>query len=381
MAAPNAWVYIEILAPDFRFTFLILLTTAWLILATRKKWMFSPAWVLLLFVSLCFIPWLYTTGNGRYFIPMLLASGPLCIALIAELPVTKDFRTFLMCGAVALQALAVSQNNPWNAWNSWGFAFWGGAPYFEINLDNEARTMPATYVTISVISYGLVAPLFPKESRWLNISSQTGADIDNSQDSIRIQNFLSKARNLKLMVPSLPDQLNDKGQPDDAAIIGLNILLMPHKLELAVPTDCRLQQSPGLAAVVGTSKEEAPSRYAKTGFWLCTLSYDVKSRPPTVRDENSKFGPVFQKIEAICPRFFEPGQRGHLPLSGGGQMRHYQGSDMRLYVFGDGAVYYKYYRALNPVYIGSAADILVGKAVVNCADIRGRSGLPWNRDI
>jgi hypothetical protein len=44
-------------------------------------------------------------------------------------------------------------------------------------------------------------------------------------------------------------------------------------------------------------------------------------------------------------------------------------------------VYYKYYRALNPVQVGNIQDVLAGKAKVDCGRIRGRSGLPWNREI
>lgn len=57
----------------------------------------------------------------------------------------------------------------------------------------------------------------------------------------------------------------------------------------------------------------------------------------------------------------------------GGTVRHYTDSDARVYMLNDGKVLYKYWRALNPV--------LIGKAIVACDKIRGRSGLPWGREI
>ena len=47
----------------------------------------------------------------------------------------------------------------------------------------------------------------------------------------------------------------------------------------------------------------------------------------------------------------------------------------------DGKVWYKYVRALNPVLLGDAAAILDPGFTMDCDNIRGRSGLPWERGI
>ena len=54
---------------------------------------------------------------------------------------------------------------------------------------------------------------------------------------------------------------------------------------------------------------------------------------------------------------------------------------MKAYVYDSGEVYYKYYRALNPVLVGKVEDLLAGKSRLECGKIRGRSGLPWEREI
>ena len=64
-----------------------------------------------------------------------------------------------------------------------------------------------------------------------------------------------------------------------------------------------------------------------------------------------------------------------------GAVRSYLQSEMKAYVYDDGQVFYKYYRALNPVPVGRAADVVGGRARVDCSAIRGRSGLPWEREI
>ncbi|NML85804.1 hypothetical protein [Polaromonas sp.] len=381
MAAPNGWVYIEIMAPDFRFMFILALLLVWLYLGMRKKWQFSPVWVLLAFASVSFVPWMYTTGNGRYFIPVLLAAGPLCVALIHDLPFTKNFRVLMVLCVVAVQGFAVFQNSPWKPWNSWGFASWTEAPFFQVDLDAEASSRASSYVTISVISYSLIAPQFPASSRWINLSSQTGSDTQTSPDALRIQAFLKSSTSLKLMVPSLPDQMTAQGQPNEIAIRAMNVILSPHRISLREPTDCRLQRSQGLAKVVlGALENVEPERKNKIGFWLCSLSYPTRVSGMPTETLESRFESVFKKLEATCPRFFNPGQHGALPVPHG-QMRHYQGADMKAYVFEDGTVYYKYHRALNPVLIGGIDDVLSGRIKVDCTSIRGRSGLPWEREI
>ena len=64
-----------------------------------------------------------------------------------------------------------------------------------------------------------------------------------------------------------------------------------------------------------------------------------------------------------------------------GVRRFYVDSDMRLYVFKDGRVVYKYMRALNPVILGTLEEVMAPEFRIDCTGIRGRAGLPWEREI
>jgi hypothetical protein len=100
MAAPNSSVYIEIAAPDFRFA--IALVLAVLVLISNRKTRHQPdragyrQLALFTLVFLSFIPWMHTTGNGRYFMPYLILIGPLCIALINLMQNTVGMKIFLV---------------------------------------------------------------------------------------------------------------------------------------------------------------------------------------------------------------------------------------------------------------------------------------------
>jgi hypothetical protein len=376
MAAPDAGVYVEIMAPDARFAFIAALVLIWVALAWRRKWRVSPVMALLIFVSAEFAVWLVTSGNGRYFVPVLLAAGPLCIALMHRWPSTKGFSGVVAAGVVGVQAFIVYQNNPWH---SWQLAPWSNAPFFEVILDEEALTQPATYVTATSISYSLIAPKFPTASRWVNISSQP--DPDNSADGRRVQGLLAASKSVRLLIPSVPDHVTSMGYPSEQIVKVINGMLAGQRLALQEATKCRLLPSKGLAS--RAFREVAaikPETLAKFGFWVCPLQYPVSRERPVVIEGDPRINRTFEAIEKACPRLFPSGE-ALTSRADGGFMRGYSSADMKLYVFDDGSVFYKYWRAINPTLIGTGDAVLAEGFKMDCNAIRGRSGLPWNRQL
>lgn len=372
MAAPNASVYVEIPAPDLRFAAIVMLAIAvafcWRRLVANPR----AAGALLAFVILSAVPWLATSGNGRYWMPILLMAGPLLAGLVYLLPMTRAFRLFLVAGLFAAQLFVIHQSPPWGAWN---WAVWDQAPYFHVAVPKaEASVQGTTYVTLSTISYSLIAPQFPPSSRWLNITSIGGT----GRDTVWAQDFLRGAPGpIKLVVPTIKDQFASDGGPAPEVRKSLDSLLGPQRLALEPGTSCTLLRSRGLGAKRSVRSSSPESRDA--GFWLCPLKYPVERPAQETQSPDPGTEAVFARVEQTCPRFFAPGSK--TMRINGGALRHYAGSDMKLYVLDDGLVVYKFWRALNPVTIGSREDVLSGKARVDCDHVRGRSGLPWNREI
>ena len=376
MAAPDAGVYVEIMAPDIRFTAIIALALVWIILAFRTKWRFSAVIVLSVFVLTAFVVWLATTGNGRYFIPILLAAGPLCIGLIYHLPTSRSFRAIIAICIVGAQAFVVHENNPWH-W--WGYAAWNEAPFFEVALDEKALSESSTYVTVLSNSYSLLAPRFPQDSHWVNISGVL--DAGKSTEGRRIQALLAASKSLMLLTLAKPDSTTVDGRPSAELKSAISGVLANQQLALREPDGCRLLPSKGL-----TNRDPKnsvlvdPSILAQYGFWICPLRYPA-TLPAKVRFENNlKVDNVFAAIEKTCPRFFRPGEAPSARV-GDGFIRHYPSADMKLYVLDDGSVIYKYWRAMNPVLIGTIGDVLADGFTMDCNTIRGRSGLPWERQL
>jgi hypothetical protein len=376
MLAPDAGVYVEIMAPDFRFCAVVILLILLGIFARPVKWEQSPTVVLLLFVVLAFAVWLSTSGNGRYFFPGLLIVGPLCIGLTYRLPFTRNLKFLIASCVLALQGFVVYQATPWQ---TWGLAPWGDEPFYGVELDQEASTVPATYITVTSISYSLIAPQFPAASRWMNISSQADPD---SVDGRRVQDLLATSKSIQLLIPTVPDHVTASGQPDAEISEVINDMLENQRLALNSGARCRLLRSRGLASQHFNDPAVVRRELLdKVGFWVCPLDYPVRSVRDRSVDLPVEIGRAFTLVESKCPRFFAAGQTAAARVEGG-WLRVYPHADLKLYVMDSGQVFYKYWRAMNPVLIGNLAEIGTPGFDINCAKaIRGRSGLPWEREI
>ena len=102
-------------------------------------------------------------------------------------------------------------------------------------------------------------------------------------------------------------------QPNQKAIAAINVYLQPHRLALKEPTDCKLLASKSLVynTFMGTDESELEKERikSKAGFWICSLNYPVaaaQTAKPT--DDELIAKQVFERMEALCPRFFTPGQ-------------------------------------------------------------------------
>lgn len=383
MALPDSYVYVEMMAPDLRWVFVLLLLVLLVIMRMRaytgRMGAVAPAadevrpravFVLLALLAAAFVPWLLTSGNGRYFLPGLLLVGPVCIGLAWRLPVTRALRLTLAAGMVAMQAFAVHQSSPWQAW---GVAQWEEPPYFQVDLPPEVKTEAATYVTMSVISYSLLIPQFHPQSRWMNLANAPwpSAGAFNSE---RTAAFLAKAQGkLRLIVPVVPGMLTEAMLPNAAVVKVIDSQLEPFGLGFAQPQACRFLHSPSLATI--GLREKTEKQRAQAGFWLCDLRRVPQSARPAAFGR--RYDAVFAVLEKQCPRFMPANGDGPSLALPNGEVRSYLQAEMKVYVYDGGEVFYKYYRDLNPVFIGRTQDISAGRVRIDCAGIR--AALPWGR--
>ncbi len=390
MAAPNSSVYIEIAAPDFRFILALGLAVLALISVRMARprppgWM--PTLALFALVFLSFIPWMHTTGNGRYFMPYLILIGPLCIGIINLIRSTTNMKAFLVTAVLGIQGVALFQNTPWRPMDGWEWIPWKGAPYFSLDLPKENLDPDTTYVTIAVPTYSLAAPLFPASSRWINIVSFGSSESEKESPLYApVKKALQESKSLKVFMTSAPRfMIEGSVQPDQTATYTINSYLEPYDLRLKAPTDCQLATSTSMAHraffYAEDTAEQKERIRALSGFWICSIEYAVSPKKPHApTGEELRARSLFEKMENICPRFFSPGQQV-VKVHRAGHQRRYSGSDSSLIATEDGLLYFKYDRALNPELIGKAEDILAPGFAFDCTKFKGRAGLPWEREI
>lgn len=380
MAAPNGQVYVETASPDLRFVFIGLLLLALLLLAWRRKLAVPMAlWVVLALVATAFVPWLLTSGNGRYFIPVLLLAGPLCLGLLCCLPVTRGMKAALALLLFGLQAFVVFDAEPLGIW---AMARWrGDSSYFQVSIPPELKDRPHTFVGVTSISYSLIAPQFHPASAWINIANLGEASTESAGQQ-RATALLRRHPTMKLILPVVPGYRLPNGQPSDATRVAVARMLAAQRLELWPGKPCLFMPSQGMAAVqYGDLHKADPQKVAESGFWVCDVRRnEALSIAATSAVQDQSINRVFDAVEKVCPRLFTPGQTKAHRIDGG-YTRGYTDSDMKLYVMDDGWVYYKYWIALNPMEIAKVADVLAPGFNMNCHNIRGRSGLPWEREI
>jgi hypothetical protein len=378
MAVPGGGIYVEIIAPDFRFVFVLGLVLVLALLAWRLRAGpgLSRSIGLLAFCSVSFIPWLATTGNGRYFLVTLFLVGPLCVALAHLLPVARRFRILLVTLMLAVQCGLLLFVEPWN---SWGLAPWREAPAFAIDVPAEVRQEPATYVTLSGISYALVAHRFHPQSRWINLNSQIGRPAQGA-DAQRARKLLAESRKLYLFYTSLPGQGLTATRLPVQLVDTLDLSLAEFQLRVDRDRDCRFLPSHGLTSLGVKPGDAVPAKpEEQRGFWLCPLLHEATSEQPARPEPPADVEAAFAGLERACPRYFPRGPSTMmLPL---GARRFYPNADMRAYVLENGRVLYKYMRALNAVDVGTAKEVADPAFRMDCDNIRGRSGLPWDREI
>lgn len=358
MAAPDANIYLEIPAPDLRFAAIALLALVaalvWRKLPPQRNAVFALVATLLLSSAI----WLATTGNGRYFMAMLVCAGPLAIALICLLPVTRGFKAMLALLLVSGQVFVVAQQPPWG---SWSMLQWKEGSYFPVELGPEQTQAPATtYASLSLLTYSLIAPQFPPESRWINLYT-TG-------DDQRTDAFLRRAvaqGPLRLLAPSMAWASETDGRPTPEMVQALDRLAA--RRNLRIEGRCNYINSPGL---VRMAEEQGKGDTPRLGFWTCPVAYEsglaqqAASRvpPPEVPQALAKLG-------ELCPRFFPP-REGSLRRLHDGWVRGYPDAQTRVYVMDNGEVWYQFWRSLNPVLVGRTVDLLAGEVQFDCLGVR-----------
>lgn len=366
MIDPEAGLYVEIHAPDWRFAALALLLVSVIVLQRRRGWLGTVQSRALGGLIACFYLWTWVSGNGRYFIWGLILVGPLVVVLVQRLPLTRAMRNFSLLGVFALQGFSV-----WLTFqpNLWALQDWVASPGLKIE-ETPLQREPAVYLTVGTISYSLLVPLLHPRSHWSNILGQQDI-VPGMVEYARLQALLNGPLPKYVVVRATrPAEAAENASAPGAH--GVFVQALARQGLALTEAPCRFVRADfaGLPFKIG----QAP---VDNGFWFCPARR-LPGAPPEAEIDRSQ-DPVFQQVERRCPRFFPPGGADTRAMTDG-LTRLYPGSDVMLTISHSGEVHYKYYRAFSPTVLGSASAVRRGDFQIDCDRLPGRYVPPWARD-
>lgn len=377
MASPFGGIYVEILAPDLRF-FIALIVGSVLIFSrdAEKKMQGTSSLRLAAYLFFVYVVWMFTSGNGRYFLPGLIIIGPVLIGLLNRVACSRGMKLAIASLVLMLQAWAVWQVHPAGAWAQ---TKWIQPNAFAVHLDELAKNQKSTYITLTSPSFSAVALQFDERSSWINLSSfQAGAD---SYESRRINAILEKSEVIYLLAPSGLVRASNERSISIQMLERLNERLEPENLSIKGANYCRFSVSSSLEPVTQINifdEDNSVVKMAPSGFWICQLNYEhsaPKKMRPKLADETAR---AIAFIEKKCPRFFPRGE-GFISETKGVVSVDYPGTDLNLKVYKNGEISYLYYLSLNRVQLGTVAHISAGKMQIECSRIIGRGVEAWTK--
>lgn len=362
---PVAWLYTEIIAPDGRFAILlllILLTT--FLYRDQREFHFSRLSLFICFFS-CFYLWVFITGNGRYFFWGFVLVGPMLVYILKQLPGSLAFRNTLIVGTVGLQG--------WVSYITFVHDAWSVAPW-PVNSPSDFSLMnygPSVFFTGDDISNSSIIKRFHIDSRWSHIASHqmNGKSIDHQRLAKLIDDPLPKYA----VFYGQRHQTESTTGPPSISLERQSFLLSKINLELR-EGGCNFWEN-DYAWLYGTNKS---IDLVKNGFWFCLVNKKNSDYDSLQSKSNQNSNLTFSILEFECPRILPPSS-AHTQLGHGVTFRYYNHSDTGVYVYKDGRVFLKNYRAANPTFLGLEEDVIQGKFYLDCGRIPGRYQPPWIR--
>jgi hypothetical protein len=369
LADPQAGLYIELQAPDWRFAALVLLLP--LALAGRQRLsLFEPwQWRLLLGCVACFYLWTFVSGNGRYVVWGLLLAGPLVVMAARQLKATLAMRNTVILGLLALQLWVVSMTFETNVWS---LRPWTHGPGIAL-ADTPLKQQPAVYVTVGAISHSILVPQLHPQSRWSNVAGQHEF-VPGTREHRQFQELLASPLPKYAVVRAARLAMSPDQQPVEHAWVVIRRALGRSGLEPAAP-DCTFVPSdmggPQFSLASGPPRDR--------GFWFCPIRL-AAAVPAEAEDAPTapELDDVFRIVEQRCPRLFPQGNAQTRP-NDDGVGRTYNHSDISVIVNPLGYVYFKHMRALNPTVLGSMHEVRAGRFEIDCDRVPGRYVPPWAR--
>lgn len=354
LASHTSMTYAEISAPDFRLAALGVAAAALgaSVALRRRGAQRHPASLgavdarLLAFFALAMGLWIWTSGNGRYGLFVLLLAGP-CLGRLADRLMPVRAARGLLLGLLVAQIAACANVSP----ARWFVAERWSRQWFAFSVPERAKKEPALYLTVEAQAMGVIAPFLHPDSSFVNLRGQHSL----APGWKRVDALLARHEG---RVRVLGRGLRAKGgaapRPEVIETYDSTLLRFGFRVD---PGDCfavawRPDDGDPLSRWANAVSGESASREAI--FSLASCGLRRAARDPREVAEERRVSVLFDRIERACPRLFR-GQTSVTERLGGEWSRDYVGLEARMETHSGRVVLAPFFR-LTYFDLGNLAD-------------------------
>lgn len=310
MMSPEFMTYAEISAPDLRFAALLFacLGLALVAMVRRGRALLGMHDArFLAFVLIASLAWIWTSGNARYGMLVLLLVGP-CLARVVELAAGMHVARIVVPVVLVAQVVACAMISPLR----WGIAERWTREWFPFAVPERAQREPALYLTLEAQTMMAVAPFLHRESSFVNVRGQHSLVPGSKRVAALLAQHEGRVRALGRGLRLQPD-----GSPRSEAVEAYDSTLL--RFGFRVDTaDC---------FAIGWQGERSRA------LALASCALARAERDPRDVQAEARVTAIFDRIERDCARLF----RGHSSVTeplGEEWSRTYVGLEARLQTHG-----------------------------------------------
>lgn len=362
MMSPEKLIYTDPPAPDARFFFLFLLLPVFLaaylysrkqssaVNATRRALPLLALWAAFVF---SWIVWLTISGNGRYFMPMILLASPLLVGTVVWISPNKRWLIYSLTFIFLFQGTLAYMG----AFSRYTVVDWSG-PWYRVSVPEELSKQPAVVLAVSMEPSAFLVPYLHPNSSYITVGSQHA--LSPGEPGWRRVEELWHRENRPVWLLSAVLYADADGRLARPPADELNRFGARFGLQ-TVQERC----------VDITLENDFAGNSVQNHFVACPT---VPAADDVIMylTERANASAVFDQLAVGCPLLFgEPKPVTDARVRS--WWRYYMASDVMVWIDRD-IVYFMRSGFYEPIRVGRAAEVLQGTARVNCD--RKRQALP-----
>lgn len=372
MLLPERMVQLEIAAPDIRYLVVIALLLAWVGVAGLRQ-VRSPKAVprrpdvstrvllaLAMGAGLSGLLWVFSTGNGRYFIPGATLLAVLAGGLIWRVASARAAPAYVMLASLlTLQAgqVAIGSEKRLGQIENWK------GPWLSVSVPQALIDEPHLYLGLEAQSSSFVLPWLHPASAMVGITSGQVIDPDGPGGE-RTRRLIDRHTGRLRMLATL-SSVRDDGRFPEPNLSVYNDRLLPWGLKI----DRRDCQSIDLkeAHVSVTISELDPALPSHSGAILtCALTAASEADRLAQVASRNEVDRIFAHLEAACPTLFAP-PGGFSTGNEHRWSRAYPGSDTTAFTTRERVYFYNAFLGGDPVMAGRIDDWKKAPQPLDCS--------------